>query len=271
MKATKILLAMIVLLGVASIASAGHDEAGLPLNGVEEKELGVTFDLTYMSKYMSWGAEGYGEQGGLFAHMIFDFWGSGFGLSVGHQNSTNNGLVDSQRMNYNVFYKGVAFEDSPYKTKYKANWRYEHYYGKARNKSNAQEWTFSFSWPEILGVENLSPYYIFDYEHAAGSNYGNRKRADYVHVFGLAYNLKTEELDSPIKLTADVTYCDGFYTDGGGNEIHDWSHVTLGASTKFKLSDNLSFVPGVYHQITMDKGVCDENVTYTKLCLQYKF
>ena len=33
----------------------------------QEKELGVTLDLTYASKYISKGKESYGQQGGVFS------------------------------------------------------------------------------------------------------------------------------------------------------------------------------------------------------------
>jgi len=166
MKATKILLVVVILLSVASVSGAVEKESSVPAKLSDQKELGVTFDLTYMSKYMSKGVEAYGQQGGIFAHTIIDFWGSGFGLAVGHQNATSSGYVDSQRFNYKVFYRGVAFEDSPYKTQYGVTWIYKHYYGRARSVGNTEEWILGFSWPELLGVKNLVPFYVFDYEYS---------------------------------------------------------------------------------------------------------
>jgi len=252
----KVLLSIIALLSVVNFAYAE-----------EEKKLGVTLDLSYMSKYMVWGAEGYGQQGGLFETIDIDFWGSGFGMAIGHQNATSSGNVDKQRMNYNLYYKGKAFEESLFKMNYKFNWRYEHYYGRSRKVGNTQEWTLSCSWPEILQIENLAPYYIFDYEYPAGSNYNNRANSGAVHVFGLGYDMPVESLPNPLRLTADASYRDGL-----GNKDHDWSHATLGIGTKFKLSENITLVPALYHQITMDKSVCKhKDVTYAKISLKYKF
>jgi len=76
------------------------------------------------------------------------------------------------------------------------------------------------------------------------------------------------QLAEPLYLSADFSYRDGL---GGGSKDHDWSHATLGVSTKFKLADNLTFVPGLYHQISMDDSVCKRDVTYCKLSMKYKF
>lgn len=270
MKLTRMLLVALIVLTVGNAQAADYGKSkDLDISG-DDKALAVALDLTYKSQYMSWGKQGFGNKSGIFAHTIVDFWDSGFGIKVGYQGANSSGYVESQRYNYNIFYNGSLFSDTAYYTKYTANWRYEHYYGQKRNAKNAQEWTLSCSWPELLGVENLSPYYIFDYEHAAGSNYGNSRRADFIHVFGLAYKLNTQELPNPLKLTTDITYCDGFYEDGG-KEIHDWSHITFGASTKFKISDSLAFTPGIYHQLSMDDGVCEKDITYCSLNLRYTF
>ena len=108
-----------------------------------EKKLAVTFDLTYMSKYVSKGSESYGQKGGLFKTVYLDFWGSGFGTSVRHRNATSSGNVDKHRFDYRVYYDNRFLEDEPYETKYKISWGYEHYPGLARNKANTtQEWNF---------------------------------------------------------------------------------------------------------------------------------
>jgi len=136
---TRGLLTTVILLSAVGLVQA------------EEDKLGVTLDLTYMSKYMTKDSEGYGQQGGLFKTIDLDFWGTGFGAAVKHRNATSSGYVDKQRFDYKVYYGGRFFEDKPYLTKYKVSWQYEHYPGLARNEANTtQEWKFAFSWPEIL-------------------------------------------------------------------------------------------------------------------------
>jgi len=256
MNKTRILLIVLILLSTMCVAKA------------EEKKLGVTFDLTYMSKYMSKGGEAYGQQGGLFKTIYLDFWGSGFGASVMHRNATSSGYVNKHRFDYRVYYGGRLFEDRPYETKYKISWGYEHYPGLARNKANTtQEWNFVFSWPELL-PGGLVPKYAVCYEHPAGSGYRRHDVTGWVHLFGLGYNLNVSKLKNPLHLSADISYRDGL---GGDSKDSDWSHATFGISTKFKISRNLSFVPGVYQQISMEDSVCKNDVTYCKLSMKYKF
>jgi len=58
--------------------------SGMDWAQAQENRLGVTFNLTYVSKYMSKGAESYGQQGGLFKTIDLDFFGTGFGVNVRH-------------------------------------------------------------------------------------------------------------------------------------------------------------------------------------------
>jgi len=254
MNARKFLLMVIVILSLVSPVQA------------EGKKLGVTFDLTYMSKWMTKGKEGYGQQGAFFETIDVDLWGTGFGTAVAHQSATASGYVDKQRFNYKVYYGNTVFDGELYKTKYKLNWTYKNYYDRARNIGNTQEWKFVFSWPELLS-KGLEPYYIIYYEYPAGSNYNMTPHwTGWVHRFGLKVNLDVAELPKPLCLSSEVAY-----TDGLRAADHDWSYATLGLSTKFKISKNLSFAPGIYHQLSMDDSVCDHDVTYCKLSMKCKF
>ena len=59
----------VIIVLVLSIAGFAESSDG---------ELGVTFDLSYWSKWLSKGAEGYGQQGALFKTVDVDLYGSGF-------------------------------------------------------------------------------------------------------------------------------------------------------------------------------------------------
>ena len=257
---TRIVLGLVVLLAVTGMAMTQDATSG------PEKELGVTFDLTYMSKYVSYGVEAFKQQGGLFETISLDLWGTGFGVAFGHQSATSSGYVDSQRFNYKVYYANKLFAGEAYQTNYKFSWLYKHYYGRARNKGNVQEWCFGFSWPKLLPW-GVVPKYTAVYAYPAGSNYNNASSTVWNHIFGLAYGLRVSQLPNPINLSADMTF-----KDGGSGRDHDWSHVTLGTSTKLAITDNLSFVPGLFHQITMDKSTSRrKDITYCKLSMKYKF
>ena len=256
MNKKRILVSVVILLSM------------VPGGQAQDPNLGVTFDVTYMSRYLSKGTEPYGKQGAFFETIDIDLWGTGFGVAVGHQSATASGYVDKQRFNYEVYYGSSFFDGEAYKTKYKIDWTYKNYYGRARDIGNSQEWIFDFSWPDILPIKNLSPYYIAHYEYPAGSNYRNRSITGWVHRFGLCYKLCVPELPEAIRLSSEIAYTDGL---GGPSVDHDWSYATFGASTKLRITDNLSFVPGLYHQISMDDSVCKHDVTYCKLSMKYKF
>jgi len=151
-----ILLSVVILLSTACLA------------GEQEKKLGVTFDLTYMSKYMSKGVESYGRQGGLFKTIDFDFYGTGFGTKIIHRNATSSGYVNSQRLDYRPYFKSILFDGAPHATKYNISVGYEHYTGHPRKLANTTwEWIFAFSWPNLLPGK-LVPSYVAHYEYPAG-------------------------------------------------------------------------------------------------------
>ena len=255
----RILLTIVLLLLVAGITQA------------EEDQLGVTLELQYRSKWLSKGAEGYGQQGAFFKIIDIDFYDTGYGVKVVHRNATASGYVDQQRFDYRPYYESLLFEDQSYATKCNISVGYEHYTGLAKQRSNTTwEWRLAFSWPNII-PEGIVPKYIAHYEYAAGSNYTKPNGADmpsgWVHRFILGYDLETPQISKPIHLSSEVAY-----TDGLGGADHDWSYATFSVSTKFKITDNVVFIPELCYQISMDDSVNKRNdVTYSILRMKYKF
>jgi hypothetical protein len=250
-----ILMIVLVMLSTGGLAQA------------EEGKLQTTLDVTYMSKLMDKGGEYYGQQGGLLETLDLDLWGTGFGAAIGHREATSSGYVNKERLDYKLYYGSSLLDGEAYKTDYKLNWIYHHFPDQARNVGNYQEWEFAFSWPDLLPGE-LVPSYVACYEYPAGSNYGNRGSTGWWHLFGLGYKLDIAELPNPLDISAHLGYRDGL---GGGAVDHDWSHATLGISTAFELAENLTFVPGLYHQISMDDSVTKGDVTYVALSLKLAF
>ena len=249
------LLSAVILMSISDISSA------------QERKLGVTLDLTYTSKWLSKGIEAYGAKGGLFKTIDIDFYGTGFGLRVTHRNATSSGYVDQQRFDYRPYFKGSLFEDTRYLTKYDISVGYESYTGLAPHKANTTyEWINKFSWPNFLPY-GLVPSYILHYEYPAFSGEANRNNVGAVHRFLLGYDMSVPELKNPLKLSTEVAYYDGL-----SNRVSDWAYFTAGLSTKFNITKNLSFVPGLYHQVTMDDSISKhKDITYTILSMKYKF
>jgi len=255
MAKTRILLIALIAFSVPALAQT------------QENNLGVTLDLTYMSKWLSKGVEAYGQQGAFFKTIDLDFYDTGFGLKVTHRNATASGYVDQQRFDYRLYYKNQIFEGKSYVTNYNISCGYEHYPGLSRYTANTTyEWINSFSWPKLLSC-GLVPGYIFHYEYPAFSDKANRNNAGAVHRFLLGYDMAVPELQTPLHLTTELAYYDGL-----GNKVSDWAYFTAGISTKFNITDNLAFVPGLYHQVTLDDSISQrKDITYTILSMKYKF
>lgn len=249
-----------ILVIVAVLSSAIGSAAA------EQDDLGVTLEFSYLSRWLSKGVKAYGQQGALFKTIDIDLYGTGFGLNVTHRNATASGYVDQQRFDYRPYYKGQLFDETPYAMNYDLSAGYEHYPGLARNVANTTwEWIYAFSWPNIM-PKGFVPGYIAHYEYPAGSGYVHHNITGWVHRFRLCYDLNVQEVAKPIQLSSEVAY-----TDGLGGAAHDWSYATFGASTQLQISEHLSFLPGVYYQISMEDTVCTDDLTYCVLSLRYVF
>lgn len=110
-----ILLIAAILVSLPSFAQA------------DERKINVTLELTYLSKWLSKGAEAYGQQGALFKTIDVDLYGTGFGVKVTHRNATSSGYVDKQRFDFRPYYKNQLFKDEPYATNYNISCGYEYY------------------------------------------------------------------------------------------------------------------------------------------------
>jgi len=250
----RILLVGVVLFGIASVAVA------------EEKKLGVTLQVDYLTKWLSKGFPAYGSKGAMFETLDLDFYESGFGTKVTWRNSTSSGFVDRQRFDFRPYYRNSVFEGERYLMNYNISVGYEYYPGLGRKKApTTYEWIFAFCWPEIL-PGRLVPEYIAHYEYPAFRGQVFNDLTGWVHRFRLGYELNLPEIEQPIRLSSEVAYNDGL-----GGAAHDWSYATFGAATNLKVTESLSFVPGIYYQISMDKSVNDQNELYGILSMKYKF
>jgi hypothetical protein len=255
-----------ILMLISVIASATMAQQTLE----EEKKIGVTLDFIYVSRWLSKGFPVYGDQGGLFQTLDLDFYGSGFGLLTTYRNSTGD-HADFQRFDFRPYFKHTVYEDTAYEMNYNISGGYEYYPKVSRHNSpTVWEWIFAFNWPNIL-PENFTPAYIAHYEYLAhsGSKSFNDKSypSGWVHRFLLFYDIPMEQLPNPIRFSSEVAYYDGL-----AGLTYDWAYATFGLSSSFPITENLTFIPGIYEQVTMDKSVnSQKDVTYGRLAMRYKF
>jgi hypothetical protein len=250
-----ILLTIAVLLGTAGLVRAQ-----------EAKELSVTQDVTYMSTFMDKGEEWYGGKSGFSSDTEIDLWGTGFGLGVRHRRANSSGFENKERLSVKAYYYNSIFKDETYKTDYKYSTTYHGFPDEPKKIGNYIEMELAVSWPDLI-PGGLVPKYAVVYEYPPVSGYGYRKKVGWYHQFGLGYDLTVPELsDQVLHLSANVAYRDGL-----GDKPHDWSHATFGVSTGFEIAKNLTFIPGLYHQISMEDSVNEHDVTYSVFSLLYKF
>jgi hypothetical protein len=129
------LLTTVMFLLIASTAQA------------EDDQLGVTFDLTYASRWMSRGRPVWSDTGGFFETIDLDLYGTGLGAAVTHRSATSSDWVNKQRFDYTFYYGGTVLDgqgDSFFTsgvccTQFKINWIYKHWYDNPRNKSNMRQ------------------------------------------------------------------------------------------------------------------------------------
>jgi hypothetical protein len=233
-----------------------------------EKKLGVSFDLTYTTKWLSKGIEAYGSKGGLFKTIDVDFWQSGWGLRITHRNAIpENGYVDARRFDFRPYFKGSILEDTSFYTVFDLSVEFEYYTGLSPNKANTTyEWINSFSWPKLLPW-GFVPTYILHYEYPAFSHKANRKNAGGVNRFILGHDINVPDLPNPLKATWEIAHYDGLANRGS-----EWAYYTFGLSGRVDINKNLAFVPGIYHQTTMDKSISrHKDITYAMFSMKYKF
>lgn len=253
----RILLTAIVFFSTVSLVAAEE----------QEKNLGLTYEQQYHSKWLSKGVEAYGQQGAFFEILDLDLYESGFGVQVIHRHAIGGGYVDKERFDYKPYYKGQAFKDTPYAMNYNLSVEYEHYPGLSRHRANTTfEWIYAFSWPNIL-PKGFVPSYIAHYEYPAFSGDRNRYVTGWVHRFKLDYSMDVPQLPKPLTLSSEVAY-----TDGLGGASHDWSYATFGLRTAFDIAHNLTLTPAIYQQITMDKSISKrKDIMYCIVSMKYKF
>ncbi len=234
----------------------------------EAKELGVSLEETFMSKLLDKGGNYYGSKSAILSTAEFDLWDTGFGLAVWHRRANSSGFENKERLSFKAYYFNSLYAGQTYQMDYKLNWLYHNFPDQPKKAGNYNEMELAIACPSLFSG-GLVPSYALVYEHPAHGHYANRASSGWYHQFGLGYDWTVPQLsDQVLHLSADVAYRDGL---GGGPVDHDWSHASFGVCTAFKINSQLSFTPGLYHQISMDDSVNTGDETYSVFSLIHRF
>ena len=270
-----LLSAAIILIGMAAFAVA------------QPGELSGKFDITYGSKYIWRGFDVYKDKSAIHAGVDLNLYDTGFGVNVVAHRANSDGFENAERWDYTLYYHNMLFGDEAYATAYNVGWMYYNYPDSSSHTTNStdlQEVHGIFSWPKILGIDGLVPSYCLVKLWPSNSNslVGSKSPAagatasGFAHIFMLDYALPVTcpvTGDSRVfNFHSEVVYNDGVSPNGASDVDNDWSNAVFGVTTNFDLGNNMLLVPGVYHQITMDKSVNDDkDETWATVSWQYKF
>lgn len=278
---TRILLIAVILLTAGAVTKAE-----------EAKKLGVALDVTYLSSNIWRGFDLYPDDHSAIQPSIdVEFYDTGFGLNVLSSRANGSGFENDEELDFTLRYRNSFFEGEKHMISYEVGWVYYSYPDRPRKGpkvtaprplipvvetlADVQELYAVFAFPELLGIRGLVPSYVFSHVWPAQSNSNASDNGGWIHAFGLDYGIPISVLlpempkEQILKLSSLVVYNSG--VGATGMVEHDWSHAVFGLSTGFALSENLTFTPGIYYQLSMEDSVNPEDEYWWSLSMKYKF
>jgi len=277
MKKQGVLLAAVVLFCVVGFAQA------------QNSELHGSVDLTYQSKYIWRGFDVYNDKSAVQPSLDLDLFGTGFGFNIMGHRANSSGYEAAERWDYSLYYQNGVFQDEAYALMYRLGWVYYNFPELSQSDADLQEIHTVISLPKVI-PGGLVPSYVLVklWPNSGGAWVASNldlstsppqpsrgSASGWAHIFMLDYPLTVGGIlpDTPeqvLNLHAEFVYNDGV-GPAGQDVDHDWSNAVFGISTGFDLLEELVLTPGVYHQISMDSSVNDQNETWANLSLTYKF
>lgn len=247
-------------------------------------DLDVTIDVRYLSAYLWRGFDVYGPgnhsavQSRLDAH----FGKTGLGSEVFWSRAVGSGYENSEEIDATLYYAKSLFKDKTCMTNSKIGWTYYGYPDEPRSgnigsRADMQELYADFTWPKICPI-GIVPSYTMVCMWPSERNSALNANGGWLHILDLVYDLNMSKIvseleDHTLRLSTELVYNDGVGAAyaANGSVDHDWSHFTVGLSTDFKLGNNLTLTPAIYHQISMDKSVNPDDETWFGLSLKHTF
>lgn len=270
-----ILLVVAVLAVLGSVATAQEQ--------VETPALKTTLDVSYVSRYMWRGYDAYAnDHSAIQPSLDIDLFDSGFGVNIWMSRANGGGFENAEWLDYTLYYNDMLYPDQDYATYYKVGYTYYSYPDEPRKGTTdnagstgaAQEVFAAFAWPKICPM-GIVPSYVVVCYWPSESGAANQDNGGWAHVVGLGYDftipgILADTTEQTIHLSAEAIYNDSV-GPAGKTADSDWSHAVFGASTKFPINDNLTFVPGIYYQSSWDDSINTSDEYWTKLSLVYEF
>ena len=261
-----ILLAVVVVLSTVGQAQG------------QEGQLSGSFDVTYLSTYVWRGFDMYpNNQGAIQTGVDVDLYGTGFGIGLLWSGALAVGFATAEELDLTLSYGNNLFEGERFATDYRFGWVYYDLPDQRPTLGHMQELFASLSWPELCPF-GVVPSYTIALMWPSTSGSAVAVNGGAFHIVGLGYDwtvpgLLPETPEQTLHLSVEMVYNDGAAPGpvGAVAADHDWSHFVLGASTEFDLTENLAFVPALYHQQSMDNSVNTQDEWWASLGVSYRF
>ena len=263
MKQTKWILFVACALGISALNTMAVEIGG--------NELGIELDFTYASKYIWHGYDVYNDHGAFQPRVQLDYRGIYAGI-MGSWADTS-GFTDRDEVDFFAGYECTFFEDEWYAIYNYITYTY-YSHPATGDEGDIQELANGLSFPKLfpLGPSFLVPRYdsFYIWNGFQGSRFIDNGN---VHEFGLTYDLPVPSLlpeqdNQTVRLDWAVDYNDGTLTSNS-----DWSHTTIGVSTRFEWK-GIFFVPALNYLWSLDSAfnaVNDENECYATFKVGYRF
>ena len=263
-----ILLAAVVLFCTMGLARA------------QDSELHGSVDFTFQTEYVWRGFDFYDDKSAIQPSIDLDLFGTGLGVSLMGHRANPSGEEMKERWDYTLYYQNMLMPDETYALMYRLGWVYYNFPELRQSDADLQEIHAVLSLPKMCSAGVVPSYVLVKLWPNSSRSWivppsSPGTASGWAHIFMLDYPLTVggimpETPEQIINLHTELVYNDG--VGPGGQEVdHDWSNIVFGASTGFDLSEDIVLTPGLYHQISMDDSVNEENETWATLSLMYKF
>lgn len=242
-----------------------------------EGKLGVDLDLTWASKVIWRGMDVGDNKAGFMPTATFDLWGTGFSTQImgywaGAESNGAEWALPTEKYEYRLAYANSFNKGDTAQVDYNLTYTYADYYVHNSSWNDYQDLALTLSLPKAFGC--VVPHYTAAYTWSGrpgptpGVLGGSiHEGPGFFHIVGLDYNFKVA--DQPLTFSAEATYNDGAFGMGRVAD-HEWSHITWGLRTSFKVG-NGTFIPGIYYQTSMDDSVNKNDEFYTVMSYKISF
>ncbi len=245
-----------------------------------EDKLGMDLDLTWVSKTIWRGMDVGDNKAGFMPSATFNLWGTGFSASIlgwwsGAQSNGAEWPLPTEKYVYMLSYANSINKGDAVQVDYNLTYSYNDYYTNPSWWNDYQDLALTISLPKMCPA-GFVPRYTAAYSWSGRPGptpgfLGGTELSDaagFFHIVGLDYNFKVCE--QPFTLSADATYNDGAFAFYGNTSDHDWSHITWGLRTAFKVGNGM-LIPGIYYQTSMDDSVNMNDEFYTAVSYKISF